>query len=71
MRRRSREIGKTQVCQAAGAPRVWPLRIVNVVAGIGILGQAWAVREDMLPAYIAAATAAGLIGLLSLRGRSG
>lgn len=52
-------------------PRVRLLRIVNAVAGIGILGQAWAMREEMLPAYVAAAAAAGLIGLLSLRGRSG
>lgn len=71
MRRRSRETRTMPVCQVARTPRVWPLRIVNAVAGIGILAQAWAMREEMLPAYIAAATAAGLIGLLSLRGRSG
>jgi hypothetical protein len=71
MRRRSRSIGKIQVRQAALAPRVWPIRILNAVAGIAILGQAWVVREDMLPAYIAAVAAAGLIGLLNLRGRSG
>jgi len=71
MRRRSREIRKIPVCQAVRMPRVRLLRIVNAVAGIGILGQAWAMREEMLPAYVAAAAAAGLIGLLSLRGRSG
>lgn len=52
-------------------PRIRLLRIVNAVAGIGILGQAWAMREEMLPACVAAAAAAGLVGLLSLRGRSG
>jgi hypothetical protein len=71
MRRRSQEIAKVRVCQVAKAPRVRLLRIVNVVAGIGILGQAWAMREEMLPVYVAAAAAAGLIGLLNLRGRSG
>lgn len=71
MRRRPRDIGKLQVRQAALAPRVRPARILNAVVGIGILGQAWVVREDMLPASIAAVAAAGLIGLLNLRGRSG
>lgn len=70
MRRQPREIGKRRVRQATLAPRMWPIRILNAVAGIGILGQAWAMREDMLPAFIAAATAAGLVGWLNLRGRS-
>jgi hypothetical protein len=71
MRRQSRDIGKRHVRQAVLAPRVWPVRILNAVAGLGILGQAWAVREDLLPACIAAVAAAGLVGLLNLRGRSG
>lgn len=71
MRRQSRDIGKRHVRQAVLAPRVWPVRILNAVAGLGILGQAWVVREDLLPACIAAVAAAGLVGLLNLRGRSG
>lgn len=70
MRGRSREIGRMRVRQVALVPRAWPIRLLNAVAGIGILGQAWIVREDMLAAYIAAVAGVGLIGLLNLRGRS-
>jgi len=45
---------------------LWVVLCVNVTAGIGVLGQASPMIQEMFPGSIAAAAAAGFVGLLSL-----
>ncbi len=45
---------------------IWGVLCLNVTAGIGVLGQASAMSQEMFPGKITAATAAGFVGLLSL-----
>jgi MFS family permease len=45
---------------------VWLVLCLNVTAGIGVLGQASAMSQEMFPTRISASTAAGFVGLLSL-----
>ena len=55
--------------QAWKTPQFWLLWIVlctNVTAGIGILEQASPMIQDFFRGHIAAAAAAGFVGLLSL-----
>jgi MFS family permease len=55
--------------QALRTPQFWLLWVVlcfNVTAGIGVLGQASAMAQEMFPASITPASAAGFVGLLSL-----
>jgi MFS family permease len=50
-------------------PQFWLLWVVlcmNVTAGIGVLGQASPMIQEMFPGRVAAAAAAGFVGLLSL-----
>lgn len=57
------------VRQAATTPSFWLLWCVlclNVTAGIGVLGQASPMIQEMFPGRIAAEAAAGFVGLLSL-----
>jgi MFS family permease len=57
------------VAQAWKTPQFWLLWIVlctNVTAGIGILEQAAPMIQDFFKGHIAAAAAAGFVGLLSL-----
>lgn len=44
---------------------------VNVTAGIGVLGQASAMSQEMFPGRITASAAAGFVGLLSLANMAG
>lgn len=45
---------------------IWCLLCVNVTAGIGVLGQASAMSQEMFPDRITPIAAAGLVGLMSL-----
>jgi len=58
-----------EVGQAWRTPQFWMLWVVlcmNVTAGIGVLGQASPMIQEMFPGKIAPAAAAGFVGLLSL-----
>lgn len=45
---------------------LWAVLCLNVTAGIGVLGQASAMSQEMFPGQITATAAAGFVGLLSL-----
>jgi len=50
---------------------LWVMLFVNVTAGIGVLGQASPMIQEMFPGRISAAAAAGFVGLLSLFNMAG
>jgi MFS family permease len=50
---------------------VWLVLFLNVSAGIGVLGQASAMSQEMMPGKIEAAAAAGFVGLLSVFNMAG
>ncbi len=45
---------------------LWVVLCMNVTAGIGVLGQASPMIQEMFPGRVAAAAAAGFVGLISL-----
>ncbi len=45
---------------------IWCVLCLNVTAGIGVLGQASAMSQEMFPGRITPVAAAGLVGLMSL-----
>jgi MFS family permease len=45
---------------------IWCVLCLNVTAGIGVLGQASAMSQEMFPGRITAVAASGLVGLMSL-----
>jgi MFS family permease len=45
---------------------IWWVLCLNVTAGIGVLGQASAMSQEMFPHRVTAVAAAGFVGLLSL-----
>jgi len=45
---------------------IWCVLLLNVTAGIGVLGQASAMSQEMFPGRITVVAAAGLVGLMSL-----
>ncbi|HVB89323.1 MAG TPA: OFA family MFS transporter, partial [Beijerinckiaceae bacterium] len=45
---------------------IWVMLCLNVTAGIGVLGQASAMSQEMFPGKISAVAAAGFVGLMSL-----
>jgi len=45
---------------------VWTVLFLNTTAGIGVLGQASAMSQEMFPGHITPIAAAGLVGLMSL-----
>ena len=62
------------VYQALRTPQFWLLWWVlclNVTAGIGVLGQASAMSQEMFPGRVTAVAAAGLVGLMSLFNMAG
>jgi MFS family permease len=62
------------VYEALKTPQFWLLWWVlclNVTAGIGVLGQASAMSQEMFPGRITAVAAAGLVGLMSLFNMAG
>jgi MFS family permease len=62
------------VDQALKTPQfylLWWVLCLNVTAGIGVLGQASAMSQEMFPGQITAVAAAGFVGLLSLFNMAG
>jgi hypothetical protein len=62
------------VSSAVRTPQFWLLWIMlclNVTAGIGVLGQASAMIQEMFPGVITVSAAAGFVGLLSLANMGG
>ena len=45
---------------------IWWVLCLNVTAGIGVLGQASAMIQEMFPGHVTAVSAAGFVGLMSL-----
>jgi MFS family permease len=45
---------------------IWWVLCLNVTAGIGVLGQASAMSQEMFPGHVTPVAAAGFVGLLSL-----
>ncbi|MBN8964257.1 MAG: OFA family MFS transporter [Rhizobiales bacterium] len=45
---------------------IWTVLFLNTTAGIGVLGQASAMSQEMFPGHISPVAAAGLVGLMSL-----
>src|SRR5579864_6859564 len=57
------------VYQALKTPQfwlIWWVLCLNVTAGIGVLGQASAMSQEMFPGHITPIAAAGFVGLMSL-----
>jgi MFS family permease len=57
------------VYQALKTPQfwlIWWVLCLNVTAGIGVLGQASAMSQEMFPGRVTAIAAAGFVGLMSL-----
>jgi MFS family permease len=57
------------VYQALRTPQfwlIWWVLCLNVTAGIGVLGQASAMSQEMFPGRVTATAAAGFVGLMSL-----
>jgi MFS family permease len=57
------------VYQALRTPQFWLIWLVlclNVTAGIGVLGQASAMSQEMFPGKVTVTAAAGFVGLMSL-----
>ncbi len=50
---------------------IWWVLCLNVTAGIGVLGQASAMSQEMFPGRVTPAAAAGLVGLMSLFNMAG
>ncbi|HJQ21624.1 MAG TPA: OFA family MFS transporter [Gemmatimonadaceae bacterium] len=50
---------------------LWAVLCLNVTAGIGVLGQASPMIQEMFPGTVTAASAAGFVGLLSLANMAG
>ena len=62
------------VHQAMKTPQfylLWAVLCLNVTAGIGVLGQASAMIQEMFPGRVTALTAAGFVGLLSIFNMAG
>src|SRR5271156_3199456 len=62
------------VYQALRTPQFWMIWVVlcmNVSAGIGVLGQASAMSQEMFPGRVTAAAAGGFVGLLSIFNMAG
>ncbi len=57
------------VYQALKTPQfwlIWWMLCLNVTAGIGVLGQASAMSQEMFPGKVSVTAAAGFVGLMSL-----
>jgi MFS family permease len=62
-------VNHVYVYDAIKTPQFWLIWLVlclNVTAGIGVLGQASAMSQEMFPGHITPVAAAGFVGLLSL-----
>ncbi|MGH7617635.1 MAG: MFS transporter, partial [Gemmatimonadaceae bacterium] len=66
--------GNVTAARAITTPQFWLLWVVlcmNVTAGIGVLGQASPMIQEMFPGVISVGSAAGFVGLLSLANMGG
>jgi MFS family permease len=66
--------GNVSVNEAVRTPQfwlLWTMLCLNVTAGIGVLGQASPMIQEMFPGIISASAAAGFVGLLSLANMGG
>ena len=66
--------GNVMADRAIRTPQFWLLWMVlcmNVTAGIGVLGQASPMIQEMFPGSISVSAAAGFVGLLSLANMAG
>jgi MFS family permease len=66
--------GNVMADRAIQTPQFWLMWMVlclNVTAGIGVLGQASPMIQEMFPGVISAGAAAGFVGLLSLANMAG
>ena len=73
-RRRTSSPSDVAATEAVRTPQFWLLWIVlcmNVTAGIGVLGQASAMIQEVFPGVISVGAAAGFVGLLSLANMGG
>ena len=62
------------VYQALKTPQfwlIWWVLCLNVTAGIGVLGQASAMSQEVFPGRVSAAAAGGFVGLLSIFNMAG
>jgi MFS family permease len=62
------------VYQALKTPQfwlIWWVLCLNVTAGIGVIGQASAMSQEMFPGRVTAVAAAGFVGLMSLFNMAG
>jgi MFS family permease len=62
------------VYQALKTPQfwlIWWILCLNVTAGIGVLGQASAMSQEMFPGHVSTVAAAGFVGLMSLFNMAG
>jgi MFS family permease len=50
---------------------IWAILCLNVTAGIGVLGQASAMSQEMFPGRVTVVAASGFVGLMSLFNMSG
>src|SRR6202012_700176 len=50
---------------------IWIVLCINVTAGIGVIGQASAMAQEMFPGKVTAVAAAGFVGLMSLFNMAG
>ncbi len=67
-------VGNVEVDTAIKTRQFWLLWLVlcmNVTAGIGVLGQASAMIQEMFPGRVTAVAAAGFVGLLSIFNMAG
>jgi MFS family permease len=60
------DVSADQAIQTAPFWLLWGVLFLNVTAGIGVLGQASPMIQEMFPDRVSAAAAAGFVGLLSL-----
>ena len=73
-RKRAAPVADVYVDIATRTRQFWLLWVVlcfNVTAGIGVLGQASPMIQEMFPGIIGAAAAAGFVGLLSIANMAG
>jgi len=67
-------VNDVYVYQALKTPQfwlIWWVLCLNVTAGIGVLGQASAMSQEMFPGRVTAVAAGGFVGLLSLFNMAG
>ena len=74
IRRKTLSPSDVAATEAVRTPQFWLLWVVlcmNVTAGIGVLGQASAMIQEVFPGVISVGAAAGFVGLLSLANMGG